>query len=292
VLSIPLLNCKIRCSQEDRMEAKSLSDRMTLKRQKAKIIVFSLLIVLGSGCSAPASDPLPETVPSAEAAPSQKTSVTAAQDPSAVARPLSSATVPVESASARSPSRFDPIMIPAQTTFSYIGWIAGVKGDLSKEDQSQIASVLYEAAVRAGIETSGRYTHLFLPSSMNPGFDVNLDFGIDLILFNPNGFDMTVGVSHSGGRWSAEIAGPAPSDWHAAVVKVETESFDPGQVTVIDYSGGKASIPGIPGKLVRVFVNGKLFYKDFYTPVPAYRTVVPTPQERSSILHNGNLTGG
>ena len=184
------------------------------------------------------------------------------------------------------------IDLPADGMFSYQLWRRreGTDGVLNDD---AFASLILEAALRAGLEAGERHIHDALPAGVRAGFDADVSEGRDLTLRNPHAFPAALLITASGGTLTAEWIGDAPADWTAPAVTVsEPQIFRPERIELIgaDRSHTGES-PGRPGMLVKVYADGRLLHKDFYAPVPARIVRAPGEEERSAFVHDGSLNG-
>ena len=184
------------------------------------------------------------------------------------------------------------IDLPAAGTFSYRQWRAtpGVEG---VQNDAVVASLIFEAALRAGLEVGERHIHPSLPTGTRAGFDVDVSEGKDLTLRNGYTFPVALTLASSGGTLIAEVKGDAPEDWKAPSVTVsEPQTFQPERMELVSADRSELGVTtGKPGLLVKVYVNGQLAHKDFYAPVPTRIVRAPSQDMQEAFRHDGSLSG-
>ncbi|WNR42385.1 VanW family protein [Paenibacillus roseipurpureus] len=181
--------------------------------------------------------------------------------------------------------------------FSYQAWLNEVsKGkapEKKNDDLSHVASLLYEAALRAGMGIGERYAHQDNPAYAPAGFDVDFQPDKkDLTFYNSLGVPVTVGVIYNGETPVVTLNGKPKGDWKAPKITVSKEVFAPENMIVTDFTlvgqGDVKRSDGLPGLLVKVFNDEKndgknqLIYKDFYAPHPIIIAKAPTGEEVKS----------
>lgn len=172
--------------------------------------------------------------------------------------------------------RLDRAYIAAGKLFSLRSRI----GNASGEKWTRLASLLHEAAVRAGLSVVERHIGLAPAEGVTPGFEASLNgTNRDLQLYNPHPFDVWVLMdTDEDGVTNIRLAGTPPGEWQPPVIRTETERFEPGTMLLADGGSGQPYRPSWQsreGLLVKVYViesgERKLLYKDFYPPLPKVR---------------------
>src|SRR5690606_24898732 len=88
------------------------------------------------------------------------------------------------------------------------------------------ASLLYEAAIKAGFEPVERHIGMMLSPFAEPGFDVSLaGASNDLRVYNALPFDRWVSVNPS--RNEISLLGHSEEPWQAPQIEVTKEKFQP-----------------------------------------------------------------
>lgn len=178
--------------------------------------------------------------------------------------------------------------------FSYQAWLteaSKAKVPEKKADElSHVASLLYEAALRAGMQVGERYAHQDNPTYAPAGFDVDFQGEQkDLTFYNSLGVPITVGVIYNGETPVVTFNGKPKADWKAPKITVSKEVFAPESIVLTDFTlagqGDAKRSEGQSGLLVKVFAdkkndgNNELIYKDFYAPHPIVIAKAPTAEE-------------
>ncbi|XID92581.1 VanW family protein [Paenibacillaceae bacterium WGS1546] len=180
-------------------------------------------------------------------------------------------------------------VIPAGQTFSYQEWMLESKAQVDEDGYSQLASLLFETAVKAGLEVGERYVHAKLPDYANPGFDVAVSpRKKDLKLHNPYSFDVAWTLEIENGVPAARMIAQDEGEWTAPRIEVQRTDYLPDTVVLVDF-GRSLPAKGDPGALVKVFDGNELLYKDFYPPRAEEMLLAPTAAERSGLTHSGAL---
>jgi hypothetical protein len=189
------------------------------------------------------------------------------------------------------------IKLEAGKLFSLQAWLTEVsKGKVAEQkadEISHVASLLYEAALRSGMQVGERYAHQDNPSYAAAGFDVDFQTEKkDLTFYNSLAVPITVGVIYNGETPVVTFNGTPKADWKAPKITVSKEVFVPENVFVTDFTlagqGDAKRSEGLPGLLVKVFADEKndgkneLKYKDFYAPHPIVIAKAPTAEELKS----------
>lgn len=150
-------------------------------------------------------------------------------------------------------------------------------GEASGDDWSYLASLLHEAAVKAGLGIAERHIGLVMTEGATPGFEAMLDgTSRDLQLYNDLSFDVWVEAgADAQGRPEIRLVGEPPDDWQAPVIRVETERFAPDIMILVNEDPSKAYRPswtsreGLLAKVYRIEDGERvLLYKDFYPAMP------------------------
>ncbi|CAN7585676.1 VanW family protein [Paenibacillus sp. LjRoot153] len=188
------------------------------------------------------------------------------------------------------------IKIEPGKLFSYQAWLTEIsKGKVPEkkaDELSHVASLLYEAALRAGMQVGERYTHQDNPAYAPAGFDVDFQGEQkDLTFNNSLGVPITVGVIYNGETPVVTFNGKPKAEWKAPKITVSKEVFAPESIVLTDFTlagqGDKRS-EGQSGLLVKVFADEKndgkneLIYKDYYAPHPIVIAKAPTAEELKS----------
>ncbi|HEX7056019.1 MAG TPA: hypothetical protein VF260_02315 [Bacilli bacterium] len=178
----------------------------------------------------------------------------------------------------------DNLQISANGMFSFAKFWQANK--LTADDT--VASVFYEAAIRAGFAVGERHIHRDLPEGLAPGFDVDVAAGKDLALFNPYSFAVTCRVGAEGDKLAVELLAPENAEWQTPTIAITQETFPAEQINLVDFAlpaGGTVKREaGKDGVLIKVAgkINGeqKVIAKDFYAPHPAVIARAPSDEER------------
>lgn len=180
-------------------------------------------------------------------------------------------------------------VIPAGQTFSYQEWMLESKAQIGEDGYSQLASLLLEIAVKAGLEVGERYVHAHLPDYANPGFDVAVSpRKQDLKLHNPYSFDVAWTMAIENGVPAARMIAQDEGEWTAPRIEVQRTDYLPDTVVLVDF-GRSPPAKGDTGALVKVFDGNELLYKDFYPPKAEEMLISPTAEERGGLTHSGAL---
>lgn len=165
----------------------------------------------------------------------------------------------------------DGVAIPAESLFSLREHVPEHKVD----DWPVAASLLLEAALKAGLEVAERHTGMALPEGVKPGYEARLEGKRrDLKLFNALPFDVRIEAESTEDAVGFRIAGRPPAGWSPPAVSETVERYAPGTMIIANGS----DTPYVPqwtkreGLLVRVYRTEnnerRLLYKDFYAPFP------------------------
>lgn len=188
------------------------------------------------------------------------------------------------------------IKIESGKLFSFQAWLTEISKskvpEMKADELSHVASLLYEAALRAGMQVGERYPHRDNPAYAAAGFDVNFQSELkDLTFYNSIGVPITVGVIYNGETPVVTFNGKPKADWQAPKITVSKEVFTPENIVLTDFTlagqGDKRS-EGQSGLLVKVFADEKndgknvLIYKDYYAPHPNVIAKAPTAEELKS----------
>lgn len=178
--------------------------------------------------------------------------------------------------------------------FSFNTWLAEVSKskvpDKKEDELSHVASLLYEAALRAGMGIGERHPHLDNPSYAASGFDVEFQpEKKDFTFHNSLGIPIMVAITFNGETPIVTFNGTPKADWKAPKITVNKEVFTQDRILLTDFtipSGGEVKrSDGAPGLLVKVYADVKndgkneLLYKDYYTPRPVVIARGPTAEE-------------
>lgn len=175
--------------------------------------------------------------------------------------------------------------VAAGSRFSFGDWLNARQGAGMRPDDerlSYVAGLLYEAAVRAGLETGERHLHRTLPTYAEPGFDVIFRTGSnDLTLFNPGEWPVAIGIRFEAGRPRLTLAIPRDADWRTEEVTIVRKQYPPEQTAVADGSlapgTSERRSAGRAGLLVEVRAGERQPVRDFYLPEPVIIAYGPEP---------------
>lgn len=209
-----------------------------------------------------------------------KTSVkTTEEPPSKTSKVISSATglVKVNDENKSLFDKLDKMEIAASTKFSLNDWLKtnGIEKSsvTGSENLSYLGSLLYEAAVKAGVTIGERHVHLKLPDYASPGFDVFIEpEDNDLTFVNGNKFPVTVHVSYSDELPAISLEGSPPSNWTALQVQVKETKYLPDKLVLTDSRLAGAPVEketGSEGYIFEVMDEQRnVISRDFYNPEP------------------------
>lgn len=179
-----------------------------------------------------------------------------------------------------------------------------------------IASLLFEVSLKAGLEVGDRLPHNWLPNDITPGFDVDFVVGKqDLKLYNPYDFEVVFKFEANDSGLSVIAEGAVDEQWKAPRIIVDQETFSPPDQILVDFSMNSsesfyidltdtveqdileqfldetddAMTPGKDGMLVKVYLarsseDNQLLYSDFYPPVPNVIKRLATIDEWKSLV--------
>jgi hypothetical protein len=185
------------------------------------------------------------------------------------------------------------VVLKPNEMFSLDDWVkktaAQTKLEMKRDEISQIAGLLYEAALRGGLTIGERHIHQELPSYATKGFDVAYqENGKNLTLLNPHEFTVLAGVVISGNYPIVYLKGKADAKWAPLNLEVVDESLNTEKVELVDFAlgtgGGETKRQeGKKGLLVQVRTKGsevvRVLAKDYYAPVPTIVARGPTAEE-------------
>lgn len=169
-------------------------------------------------------------------------------------------------------SRMDGVAIPAESLFSLRDHVPEHK----IADWAIAASLLLEAALKAGLEVAERHTGMMLPEGVKPGYEALLQgTRRDLKLFNDLPFDVRIVADITEDAVELRFAGRPPAGWTPPGIAETVTRYAPETMIIVN---GNDQVPYVPqwtkreGLLVHVHrtENGerRLLYKDFYAPLP------------------------
>jgi hypothetical protein len=161
--------------------------------------------------------------------------------------------------------------------YSFLQWMEenGSGVQVTQQEQSRVASLLYEAALRGGLEVGERHPHAALPAGVAPGFDTEIKTkGKDLTIYNPWQFPVKLETTLASGETSLSLKGAADPKWKAPQVKVEQQTLNPETILLADHNTTSRTTKqqGSPGMAVTVLCDcmqpgqEKVFSKDVYLP--------------------------
>ncbi|WP_136604237.1 VanW family protein [Paenibacillus dokdonensis] len=175
--------------------------------------------------------------------------------------------------------RLQNVEIRPNTQFSMNQWLELNKFEkkLGKEgeDIAYTASLLYEAAVKAGMEVGERHLHMQLPPYAAPGFDVYIEpVNHDLTFYNSLGCSILISVKKTiDGMPQITFEGQPVSGWKQPQINVETKKYAPKNFEVTDVNLAPNAISvkstGTEGMLIEITDGIRNISRDFYAPQPA-----------------------
>lgn len=184
------------------------------------------------------------------------------------------------------------VVLKPNEVFSLEEWVkkttAEAKLEMKQEEISQIAGLLYETALRAGLTIGERHIHQELPAYATAGFDVAYQYnGKNLTLLNPHEFTLQAGVVYSEDYPVVYLKGVPKGKWAPVNLETIQEPFNPEKVELVDFSlgtggGENKKQEGKKGLLVQVRTKGeevRLLAKDYYAPLPTVVARGPTTEE-------------
>lgn len=255
---------------------------------------------------APTATPMPQTaaVTPAETPKASPTPVQSVAPTPTPVKPVTSATVQVVSqAASLLPVNANEkgwlelvgqVKLDPGKLYSFNAWLAeaskGKTLEKKADELSHVASLLYEAAVRAGMKVGERNPHQDLPAYAAAGFDVEIvPDKKDLTLYNALEFPVTVGVMYNGESPILTMNGAPTGNWKAPKITVSTEAFAPERVILTDFTligrGEVRRSEGSLGTLAKVYADWKndgkteQLSKDFYAPRPVVVARGPSADE-------------
>lgn len=196
----------------------------------------------------------------------------AGSGPPAGAAVLAAATGSEALAGSADPARLHGARLASGRLFS----LRDQLGEAPGEAWNVPASLLFEAALKAGLGIVERHVGLGLAKGAAPGFEARVDGPRrDLRLYNGLAFDVWVDARQDeAGRLEIRLVGDPPDGWTAPALHVETERLAP-PVMVLSDGGGtdyRPSWTARDGRIAYVYrlVDGErvLLHKDFYPPLP------------------------
>ncbi|NHN29583.1 VanW family protein [Paenibacillus agricola] len=174
-------------------------------------------------------------------------------------------------------NKLNQLELKPQKQFVYSEWFAAVEPQLSEKPTeatySYLASLLYEAAIKSGLQAGARHLHQQLPEYASPGFDVFVRPGRnDLSLYNPKPISAKVTVTYTDDVPHITLFALSSAGWKAVQISVKQTYYKPESVHILDRSlalaGEVTQQAGQAGQLIEVVVGEKLLTKDFYLPSP------------------------
>lgn len=170
------------------------------------------------------------------------------------------------------------LTIPAHANYSFVQNIVGKQTEFSDDFLSKAASALYEASLATNLEIIERSISTELPEGYKLGYEARVNrSNLDLILYNPNDYDMTVQFQvENGNTLIAEITGFVTGKSYKVV---ERNRITYPYKQIIQYSNDPTSKPqsGKEGYSIQIYRNiydasgikikTSLIAKDFYLPV-------------------------
>lgn len=182
------------------------------------------------------------------------------------------------------------LKLAARTVFSMEAWSEEIiERSHADYDQvlSEVSSIIYEAALRSGLEPVERYIHRALPTGVRPGFDVRYEYGLrDFAIYNPTDTDYYMQVSISGQEVRVSWSALPAEDWLLPEISIsELERFPPKKILLIDHrnkTGMRQIEAGAEGLLIKIYrtIGGQqeLIAKDYYPPSPEVFTIPPSAE--------------
>lgn len=162
-------------------------------------------------------------------------------------------------------------------------------GSASETAMSQVATLLYEAAVRSGLKTGERHLHPQLPAYAAPGFDAMFEPDRrNLTFYNPFDFTVMLDIRQEGDKTVVLFSGAPSSGWAAPEIEVKTEEVLPSTLMLVDFAmqeGQSVREAGRPGLYVTVIARRQsgareIVSKDYYPPRPEIVRRAPSGEER------------
>lgn len=173
--------------------------------------------------------------------------------------------------------RLDNAEFAVDVKFSLNDWLKSNGIDKSSaagsDHISYVASLLYEAVLKAGFMIGERQVHLQLPEYAAPGFDVLIEPDKnDLTFINVNKFPVFVRVSYNEELPVISLEGSPPADWTARQVQVKETKYVPDKLKLIDSRLVGAPVEkesGAEGYIFEVTDEQRnVISRDFYNPEP------------------------
>lgn len=173
----------------------------------------------------------------------------------------------------------------ASDTFSFVEWLKKQDPafEYDNEGYDQVASTLYAAILRAGIDKGGitRLAHKLAVEYIEPGLDAWISGNEgDLKFKNTFSHKLAIFADVSGDRLTISIAGDKSDKKGDTVLSTEVvQKFDPPVVNMENKSlkpGEKITLStGKEGLMVKVLRNGELISTDKYEAVKAIVQIGP-----------------
>jgi hypothetical protein len=173
------------------------------------------------------------------------------------------------------------IEIKGNSYFSLLDYVKAKKNNLSAENASFLASIIYKAVLPTNFEIVERHISRELPTNVEPGFEAKVDLKQkDFIFHNPNFIDYTLKFIVSENGLTARLEG-IPFINKYVIESDDIEYFEPKTIVhySTDVSVGEKRIKqeGKQGLLIRVkrkiynsndhLLETKLISEDFYLPI-------------------------
>ncbi|MGN7358067.1 VanW family protein [Paenibacillus sp. SAF-054] len=175
--------------------------------------------------------------------------------------------------------RLQNVEIRPNTQFSMNQWLELNKFEKKQgkegEDIAYTASLLYESAVKAGMEIGERHLHRQLPPYAAPGFDVYIEpADHDLTFYNSLGFSIFISVKKTiDGMPQIIFEGQPAAGWKQPQINVNTKKYAPKNFEVTDAKLAPNAISvksaGTEGLMIEVTDGTRKISRDFYAPQPA-----------------------
>jgi len=165
----------------------------------------------------------------------------------------------------------DGYILQPNKVFSFNEWYSSQQLNSSNNAKSALASIIYEVAVRTGMEVGERYTHLTLPKFTNPGFDVEiLDEQKNMSIRNPYRYSFQFQNTDVASTQAVNVLTNAKSV-QLPLISLDNKTLPFEKVLLADKRGGGTDLPAgaVNGAIIKVFsVMGgqekQLVSRDYY----------------------------
>jgi len=177
-------------------------------------------------------------------------------------------------------AKIDGTVFEPNKVFSFSDWYQSSGLSINDSTKSLVASLVYEASVRLGMEIGERYTHLSLPTYIKPGFDVEIvNNSKDLTLRNPYLFSLKLVKNNKVGNLGFSLYTNFAKDvtlpqitYESQIIPFKKVLLSKERATGLD---AKYSTSGTNGLLFKVFSNHackskELISRDYYPAKPQF----------------------